>query len=525
VDGWRSPAEWVIFSRLFVWERLPGNSIRRANVGEGMKREQETSGPIEQGGSPAHDSFRVEGSTDRPRRRPAVSTLTAVLSLGLALTCLVFSVFLGGWGTPLGSIREFFREPTPHEAYLMGLSGSGLTASALGQDWMDAAKAALEQPLALEPPYQEEGFFPEEEPSALGYRFSLRRGQRLTVTVELDGAQSQETRLFVDLFRTAPDTLRPPVHVHSPDPGTQLVFEPRRTGEYLLRIQPELLRGGRFRVTIENDAALEFPVAGRTTRSIGSFFGDSREGGRREHHGVDVFAPRGTPVVATSGAYVSRVDTTDIGGRVIWLRDNQRRASVYYAHLHEIFTRAGTRVHPGDTLGTVGNTGNARTTPPHLHFGLYFRGEGARDPWDYLFQPPGEVVPVEVQLAGLGEWVRVRGEEIHLRERPSRRGQVLADLPRHTAVRVMGGVGTWYRVQLPDGSSGFVAGRLTEEMGEPLWLERVAQAQPLQSGPMPGAPVMGQIPDGAEIPVLGTFGGFLYVRAPSGRAGWMAAGS
>jgi hypothetical protein len=89
----------------------------------------------------------------------------------------------------------------------------------------------------------------------------------------------------------------------------------------------------------------------------------------------------------------------------------------------------------------------------------------------------------------------------------------------------MGGVGTWYRVELPDGNSGFVAGRLTEEIGEPLWLERVATEQALQSYPMPGAPVMGQVPDGTEIPVLGTFGQFLYVRAPDGLAGWMAAGS
>jgi len=449
----------------------------------------------------------------------------AALALLISLVSLVLAVFPGSWGSPLESFREFFREPTPHEAYLMGLSEAGLTSSALGQEWMTAAQEALERPLPLEPPYQEEGFFPEEEPSALGYRFSLLRGQRLTVTVELNGPENRDVRLFVDLFRTAPDTLRPPVHVLSPEPGAPLVFEPRRPGEYLLRVQPELLQSGRFRVTIERDAALEFPVVGRTTQAIGSFFGDPREGGRREHHGVDIFAPRGTPVVAAAEASVRRVDTTDIGGRVIWLRDSQRGASIYYAHLHQIFTEAGTRVHPGDTLGTVGNTGNARTTPPHLHFGLYFRGEGAFDPWNYLYQPPGRITPVEVQLDGLGQWARVRGEEIHLRERPTRRAQVLAELPRYTTVRVMGGVGTWYRVQLPDGSSGFVAGRLTEELGEPLWLERVAHVQPIQSRPLPGAPVMGQVPDGAEVPVLGTFGGFLFVQPPEGRAGWMATGS
>ena len=426
---------------------------------------------------------------------------------------------------PLGKFwvnlpRDFFREPTAHEAYLLGLSEAGLTQSALGQAWVAAAVGALNRPLEVEAPYREEGFFPDEEALALGYRISLRRGQRLTVSVELEG--QTDTRLFVDIFRAAPDTLRAPVSVLSGEPGIPIEFEPRRTGDYLLRIQPELLRGGRFRVTIQNDAALEFPVAGRTHRSIGSFFGDSREAGRREHRGVDVFAPRGTPVVAAAEARVTQVDTTPVGGRVIWLRDSRRNASLYYAHLNEILTEDGARVMPGDTLGTVGNTGNARTTPPHLHFGLYFRGEGAFDPWDYLYGLPSEIQEVEVELAALGEWARIRGEDIRLRESPGQRARVVAELPLHTMVRVMGGVGSWYRVLLPDGGSGFVAGRLTEGMGEPLWLEELAQAQSLQSAPLAGAPVMDEVPNGVPITVLGTFRGFLYIRAPNGVEGWMA---
>lgn len=488
-----------------------------------MKQDSNASpAPDKAPGSPS-TAFRVEGTTDRPRRRPFVSTLVAGFALILALTSLAISVAYRGPGGPLEDFREFFRDPTPHEEYLIGLSNSGLASSALGQEWMAAARNALERPLSMAPPYQEEGFFPSEEPSALGYRFSLRRGQRLLVEIDVQNGNPENTRLFVDLFRSAPDSLQPPVHVLSPEPGADLVFEPRRSGTYLLRIQPELLRSGRFRVTIQNEAVLAFPVAGRNSQSIGSVFGDPREAGRRVHHGVDIFAPRGTPVVATSAGTVSRVDTTQIGGRVVWLRDRTRRVSVYYAHLNEILTENGARVEPGDTLGTVGNTGNARTTPPHLHFGLYFRGEGPRDPWDYIHQPSGGITPVEVQLAGLGEWVRVRDSETHLRERPTRGAEVLVDLPRHTAVRVMGGVGIWYRVALPDGRSGFVAGRLTEEMGEPLWLEQIAQAQPLQAEPVPGAPVMDEVPNGAEIPVLGTFGEFLLVRAPSGRSGWMAA--
>jgi murein DD-endopeptidase MepM/ murein hydrolase activator NlpD len=428
-------------------------------------------------------------------------------------------VLLGGC-QQVDVVREYFRDPTPHEQYLLNLAHAGLTETALGEDWIQASREAITEPLVMDAPYLEEGFFPPQEASALGYRFALRRGQRLIIKVDLEG--SETARLFVDLFRCAPDSTRAPVPVRSGEAGIEMVFEPRRNADYLLRVQPELLRGGQFTVTIEKEPALEFPVAGRTSRSIGSFFGDPREGGRREHHGVDIFAPRGTPVVASAEAYVSRVDTTPVGGRVIWLRDSERRASIYYAHLHELLVREGATVSPGDTIGLVGNTGNARTTPPHLHFGFYLRGEGPFDPWDFLVELPSDLEPVEVELAELGNWVRITGQDIHLRDRPTRRGQILADLPQHTTVRVLGGIGTWYRVELPDGGAGFVAGRLTEQLAEPLRLERLAQEQPLQAQPLPDAPVMGEIPTGADVAVFGTFGDYLFVQSPNGKSGWMA---
>lgn len=367
------------------------------------------------------------------------------------------------------TVREFLRDPTPHQEYLVGLWNAGLASSALGQDWIQASGEALANPVAVEPPYQEAGFFPPEEAASRGYRFSLRRGQRLVLSVTLESPSP--ARVFVDLFRAPPDTLRGPEPVMSGEAGVEMVYEPRRSGDYLLRVQPELLRGGRFLVTIESGPALAFPVADRTTRSIASYFGDSRDAGRREHHGVDIFAPRGTPVLAASEAYVSRVDTTPVGGRVIWLRDTIRGASLYYAHLETPLVQEGARVMPGDTIGLVGNTGNAITTPPHLHFGLYARGEGPLDPWDFLHRSPAELVTVEVELAELGEWVQATGDGIHIREGPFLRSPVLAELPRGTAVRVYGGVGTWFRVLLPDGTAGFVASRLTERTRRPVRAE------------------------------------------------------
>ncbi len=422
---------------------------------------------------------------------------------------------------PADALREYFREPSPHEAYHLGLAQAGLASTALGQDWIRSAQEALARPLAVDAPYQEEGYFPAEEAPALGYRLPLRRGQRLEVRVEVDGAEP--ARIFLDLFRAAPDSLRAPARVLSGEAGAGMVFEPRRSGDYLLRLQPELLRGGRFRVTILKEPALEFPVAGRTSSAILSFFGAARDGGRRLHHGVDVFAPRGTPALAAAEATVTRVDTTPVGGRVVWLRDGRRGLSLYYAHLDETLVRDGMRVRAGDTIGLVGNTGNARTTAPHLHFGIYARGEGPLDPWDFIRElPPSEPAPVQVALAGLGGWVRTGGNGVHLRDRPSLGAPVGAELPPHTPVRVMGGVGPWYRVRLPDGGSGFVAGRVTEALDPPLRVERVAESRALRAAPLPGSPVMGEVPDGADMAVLGAFSDYLYVQGPGPRAGWVA---
>jgi murein DD-endopeptidase MepM/ murein hydrolase activator NlpD len=129
-------------------------------------------------------------------------------------------------------------------------------------------------------------------------------------------------------------------------------------------------------------------------KAVRSYFRDPRDAGRREHHGVDIFAPRDTPVVAAASGFVSSVGTNRLGGNVVWLWDPDRKQSHYYAHLSSQAVRIGQRVDAGDVVGYVGNTGNARTTPPHLHFGIYAFREGPIDPLPFVAgavgpQPPG----------------------------------------------------------------------------------------------------------------------------------------
>lgn len=419
-------------------------------------------------------------------------------------------------------IMDHYRDLTPHEAYVEGLRDAGLGESALARDWMEAAEAAVEAPLPVDPPFREEGFIAPDEAAAVGYRFALERGQALTVRLRVQSEDS--ARVFLDLFRVPADPedeLRPVSSADTLDDG--LVYEPWRDGEYVVRVQPELLRGGRYTLILTLDAALAFPVEGLDVGAIQSFFGSARDAGRREHHGVDIFARRGTPALAAAEGVIRRANVTNLGGKVVWIRDERRNQSLYYAHLDSQVVSRGDRVEVGDTVGFVGNTGNARTTPPHLHFGIYRRGEGPVDPLPFVREPPGRLAELTADLGTLGRWARVSDAGVRFRRSPDLRSDVLAELDRFAPFRVLGGSGDWFRVRLPDGRNGWVAARLAEPVDRPLRSTLADASGTIQALPSPAASVMESLEAGVSLSVLGEFGGYLLVESPGGRRGWLAA--
>jgi len=90
------------------------------------------------------------------------------------------------------------------------------------------------------------------------------------------------------------------------------------------------------------------------------------------HHGEDIFAPLGAPILAVADGTVFSVGWNDIGGYRLWLRDRQGN-QFYYAHLSAFSPLAvdGRDVTAGAVLGFVGNTGDAQGTPYHLHFEIH----------------------------------------------------------------------------------------------------------------------------------------------------------
>jgi murein DD-endopeptidase MepM/ murein hydrolase activator NlpD len=118
---------------------------------------------------------------------------------------------------------------------------------------------------------------------------------------------------------------------------------------------------------------------------IGQGWGAPRDGGRRRHHGIDLLAPAGTPLVAVASGHITHLSNRDRGrgGISLWLRDAHGTA-YYYAHNHHNLVRPGQQVWGGQLLARVGATGNARGGPPHLHFQIHPGGGRPVSPDDLV---------------------------------------------------------------------------------------------------------------------------------------------
>jgi peptidoglycan LD-endopeptidase LytH len=304
------------------------------------------------------------------------------LSAGAALALLP----LISAGPATNSIAMLpFAPQYPHQAHGYELASTRLQSNAAAREWLAAADRALREPQAIELPFaMRDGEV--RGSAALGYAFKVPVGRRVAVTVTPSlGATSE---LFVDLFRAAPMRLERLAGASPGNSSQPLVIEVVDGGDYVLRVQPRADTAADLDVVIQSAALLAFPVKGVDRRAIWSAFGAERDGGRRAHRGVDIFAARGTPVLAATDGWVTRVETTRVGGNVVWMQPLFGNMRVYYAHLHEQWVEPGEFVLAGQPLGAVGNTGNAVTTPPHLHFGVYVRQPGmrggAQDPAEFL---------------------------------------------------------------------------------------------------------------------------------------------
>jgi murein DD-endopeptidase MepM/ murein hydrolase activator NlpD len=117
--------------------------------------------------------------------------------------------------------------------------------------------------------------------------------------------------------------------------------------------------------------ALQLPLAGRITSEFGTRT-DPINGQHRNHHGIDIAAPRGTPIgAAAAGTVVFAGRRGGYGNTVIIEQANGKQT--LYAHADQLLVKVGDQINAGQEIATVGSTG--RSTGPHLHFEVRDNGQ------------------------------------------------------------------------------------------------------------------------------------------------------
>ena len=125
------------------------------------------------------------------------------------------------------------------------------------------------------------------------------------------------------------------------------------------------------------------PVEGVRPRQLTDSWGAARSGNRR-HQGIDIFAPCGTPIHSATDGVVFTVGTNSLGGQIVRVLGPGGYWH-YYAHLSRFANvKQGEKVATGTVLGYVGDTGNAKGTPCHLHYGIYSWANVAQNPYPLL---------------------------------------------------------------------------------------------------------------------------------------------
>ncbi len=131
-------------------------------------------------------------------------------------------------------------------------------------------------------------------------------------------------------------------------------------------------------VVVPDSRRMVPPIAGLTAKDLYDSFEQQRDGKR--HEAIDIMATRGTPVRAVVDGVIQKLFLSKPGGNTIYLFDDARQYSYYYAHLDRYTPglRESIHVSRGEVIGFVGSSGNANPAAPHLHFMIYLLGPEKR---------------------------------------------------------------------------------------------------------------------------------------------------
>lgn len=413
----------------------------------------------------------------------------------------------------LKSIKSAFVSLSPYERYVRSLEKAELLNASMTQGWLLAGKKIFDDSVFVQLPFAESGYFQASKPEARSYRFKVKDGQVITI----DGAFKTEenAKIFMDLFTWDDDAWEMVSHA---DSTFTLTHEFSRNAECVVRLQPELLINAYYAVNISITPVLVNPVFGASNKSIQSFYGASRDGGKRSHEGVDIFANKGTPVIAPTDGFITRVGVNTLGGKVVWMKDNKRGHSYYFAHLDSQMVQPGLHVRQGHVLGVVGNTGNARRTPPHLHFGIY--QSGSKDPLYYIHQVESAMETLPIDTGFQQQPFKVHPRKVKLMAGPSVKHEVKTYLDKETYLTVIGQSHEWFRIALPDHTEGFILKKHVAPITKGTFTTLDSATVLLSEIRMDAVPVA-LLKEDTSVEVLAHFKNFNFVRTENGTAGWL----
>ncbi|RYE21708.1 MAG: M23 family peptidase, partial [Sphingobacteriales bacterium] len=173
----------------------------------------------------------------------------------------------------------------------------------------------------------------------------------------------------------------------------------------------------------------------------------------------------------------------------------------------------------GDTIGLVGNTGNARNTPSHLHFGIYTSG-GAIDPLAFVDREITPALPVTASLTQLNATIRTDNIVNKLYDAPTEKGTTMLNLPKNAVLTVDAAAGSWYKVKLPDGLTGYISSKTITDANT-LRNITLKNAQSLFDAPDSlNAPSKKTLIAGNKVAVLGTYKNYYLVKDDE-ETGWI----
>ncbi|MEH6406364.1 MAG: M23 family metallopeptidase [Leeuwenhoekiella sp.] len=367
----------------------------------------------------------------------------------IRLTLIIAGIFLLNSCSKLTKATDFITNPSAREVYKREFKNDTVQYA----KWAQAFKNSFEDSISVKVPYLENGSFFPKTNAVYSYNLSLQQGEVFHLQVATD---SLKTKVFLELFAKTGDSLNPfKSIVRSAIDERELTYRVETTADYKVTIQPEINAHSPFVIKAYRTPLYYFPVTGKGNAAIQSFWGANRDAGARRHEGLDIFAPKGTPVVAATDGWISSTGNRGLGGKQVWLRSGLWGNSLYYAHLDSIIATQGQRVKTGDTLGLVGNTGNARTTPSHLHFGIYRGRGGAINPLPYVFQGTAPIASAGIKN-DFEEKIVVKSARANLRNSAFAKAKKIGEASRRDTLELLGRSADWLHVRTAANQSAFI---------------------------------------------------------------------